>query len=120
MSTNIINYERLKSFTSFASFTNKQLEYINNYCKLIDFEKSELIININSISQDHFFLLEGVVKLVALDHSYSIIKAHSVEAKETLVKLRPSNYIASAFTPCKIMIISGFAYGKLIHAMNNE
>lgn len=105
MKKQVIAPESLKFFTPFQIFNNKELEYVSTHCSVINFERNDTILNINSTSKEKFFLLEGALKLDSLDHVLRMIKARSDEAKSPIAELRPSRYKVTAISPSKVIVI---------------
>ncbi len=105
METEVIDIERLKLFAPFQGLTDTQLEYIAINAQIISVGSGQTVIDLNSDSQDKYLLLEGILKLKAFDDSESIIEADSVRARNPVAQLRPSRYLVTTKTLCKLLVL---------------
>ncbi len=105
METEVIDIERLKLFAPFQGLTDTQLEYIAINAQIMNVGSGQTVIDLNSDSQDKYLLLEGTLKLKAFDDSKSIIEADSVRARNPVAQLRPSRYLVTTQTFCKLLVL---------------
>ncbi len=105
METEVIDIERLKFFAPFHSLSDKQLEYIAINAQILQVASGKMVLDLNSNSPDKYLLLEGTLKLRAFDDSMSIIEADSVRARNPVAQLRPSRYVVSTQTQCKLLVL---------------
>ena len=105
METEVVDPERLKFFTPFRSLSEKQLDYIAVNAQIVKMESGTTLLELNSESNDKYFLLEGSLKLIAFDDSISLLDANTERAKNPVAQLRPSRYKVSTSSPCKILVL---------------
>lgn len=103
--TEVINTERLKFFTTFASLSDKQLDYIAVNAQIMTVDQGEIVIELGSSSSDKYLLLDGSVQLQANDASSSLIDAQTERAKTPIAQLRPSSYRVTCVSKCKFLVL---------------
>jgi len=106
METKQIGINQLHYFTPFESLEDEQLGYIVNNAQIMNVASGKLIIEMKSTTTDLFLLLEGDVKLRAMDDTVSFIKAHSERSKAPIAQLRPSWYHVTSYSECTILRIT--------------
>ena len=104
MNTEIIDPQNLKYFTRFQNFTDKQLQYISSHSTIKTILRNQVLLDLNSVSTDEFFLLEGSLHLLSTDGASRVIETNTDNVKLAIAQLRPSRYKVTAMTTSKVLI----------------